>query len=239
MNNYNLVIFIAKQFFFENRRYIIYVVYVLYSTYSQNFFASFNSICSSNTFCISICQVSSCCPSFTFWLITFSKKWISLKKGFNNFTSSSCWFVWISSPFVMDSSIQASFFSFTATFLSCESQIRIWIQSYITMFYLKSVSLIFTSIASFKLSLVPRLWAFKSLSNILTWSSNSLFFKSAVVNWVVSWVSFLSFSLDFKISFSDFFWHLSNKVSEFFSLTYMYCKRMIIEQFWCILKVNL
>ena len=110
-------------------KYFSRIYFISNITYLQSFFASFNSICSSNTFCISICQVSSCCPSFTFWLITFTRKWISLKQGMNNFTSSNCWFVCISSPFVMDSSIQASFFSFTATFLSCESQICIVYES--------------------------------------------------------------------------------------------------------------
>ena len=145
------------------------------------------------------------------------------------FTSRSCWFVWISSPLVMDSSIQASFFSFTAIFLSFEIQKK----------FIDKFCYILTSMASFKLSLVPRFCAFKSLSNIFTWSSNSLFFKSAVVSWVVSWVSFLSLSLDFKISFSDFLLYLSNKVSEFFNLTYnstIYKKRMIKS--WCIGKVE-
>ena len=98
----------------------------------------FNSICSSRSFCISICHFSSCLPKSTFWLIT----------------SISCWFVRISSPFVLDSSIHASFFSLIATFLA--------------------------SIASLKWSWTPIFCLSKSLSNVVICPSASFKLTSHV-----------------------------------------------------------
>ena len=88
--------------------------FILLTFHCSNLFFSFqvllifNSICSSRSFCISICHFSSCLPKSTFWLIT----------------SISCWFVRISSPFVLDSSIHASFFSLIATFLASIASLK-------------------------------------------------------------------------------------------------------------------
>ena len=96
------------------------------------FFASFNSICSSRTFCISICQVSSCWPNFTFWFITYkiNYSYESGEQVTTALTSRSCWLVWISSPLVSDNCIHASFFSLMAIFLSLKHMFMVtgWVE---------------------------------------------------------------------------------------------------------------